>query len=163
MRAAHACIRPGIMDRIAMRNKIPPQVRHKKTPIFQSIKGHSRLNQALHENCVAAVGNKWWCALKSTSVMLSNSDLLICPSPLVSKWRSMNSLGDKEPTCCCHSCGRLLVVLLPPPPPGIVVVALHLGSKKSTKRRPAVLNHNLESRLMRWRRMGKDEKRAGKS
>mmetsp|Transcript_84435 Transcript_84435/g.126581 ORF Transcript_84435/g.126581 Transcript_84435/m.126581 type:complete len:117 (-) Transcript_84435:753-1103(-) len=79
---AMLCKRPGMTDNNPMTTRSPPKLRHKKTPIFQSIKGHSLENQAQNDDVVVLDGG---CNMAKISVMLMSSDGLIVPSPLVSK------------------------------------------------------------------------------
>jgi hypothetical protein len=44
------CNRPGMTESSPITNNNSPKLRHKKTPIFQSTKGHSLENQAQKES-----------------------------------------------------------------------------------------------------------------
>lgn len=88
-RAEMRCNRPGTTDNTANTKSKPPNVRHKKTPIFQSNKGHSRLNHTHHEGgVVMGSGGKCEC---TRSANPSNSDDEITPSRFVSKCRNKKS------------------------------------------------------------------------
>ena len=121
----------------------PPHDLHKKTPTCQSINGQDKENHWM-QDCGCG---EWMDEI--ISVMLSNSDVLMAPSWLVSKCRIMNSVMVELD--CSSSCRKFL----------FCHPSLKLGTKKLATFPPASRNKATMSLLRRYNRKGREALIAG--